>query len=671
MTNTHPSRRAILQAGGALGLAAALAPALSGTAHAAPGGTPVTGTTITDLGPALVQFSLMSSVVVGDIAYIGSRNILPARVVAFHLPTRKVIGHTNLTTGYAIQAMVADPTGRYLYLGVLQKGGGPQPNLHRWDLTTLNQLAQPVGRIADRDVRDMAVAPDGVVFAVGGGSPTAPALWQYDPVTGQVTNLGVPDASATLARAVAATTSAVFFGAGSTLGGGGTTSRASLFAYDRAAGGFTNITPTEMLADPSMRELSVIGDRLVAGSAGGTEPAKIAIMDLADTSRYALARLSGKVTKNYAANGDSVYYAAAGGLEAISLSTTTVSQVPFSGPGLGEIWGLDVHDGRIVVVSGYGFVAEIDPATGTCVTTDLETAGAPADPQAVMGIAAGGGFAYVGGNGSIARHSLGPVRERTYLQMPGEAKDAEVINGVLYTGQYSSGGIWRYDPSTDHVPRQVAAFPGVQNRPLDTCWDPVDRRLLVAVQSDTEGGGALWSYDPATGASTHFANPIDSVQLVRAVATRNGTAFLGGDNAQKTGPRGTIVAFDVCRGRELWRIETAMEYGVGSLAVHDKHLYAMTLKGGFLVIDLRTRKIVHTADLRATCPQWSAMLLNRGRIYAASDTTLMRFDCKTFAMTVVAAQLNGGWYSGCHLNNDEHGLLYTMRGTNLVMVDDR
>ena len=100
---------------------------------------------MTDLGPALVQFSLMSSVLVGDIVYIGSRNILPARIIAFHLPTRKVIARTDLTTGYAIQAMAVDPTGRYLYAGVLQKSGGPQANLHRWDLADLPSRPSPSG----------------------------------------------------------------------------------------------------------------------------------------------------------------------------------------------------------------------------------------------------------------------------------------------------------------------------------------------------------------------------------------------------------------------------------------------------------------------------------------------------------------------------------------------
>jgi hypothetical protein len=670
MANAHLSRRSLLHAGGAIGAATALVSASSHTAHAATGTSATLQTTVTDLGPAVVRFSLMSAVRVGDILYIGSRNILPARVVAFHVPTRRVIGRTDLTTGHSVQALAADPTGRYLYIGVLQKTGGTQPNLHRWDLATRDRAALPIGRIADRDVRDVTVAPDGKVFAVGGGSSTAPALWQFDPSTAKVSNLGVPDTSLTLARAVAATSSTVFFGGGSNHGGGGSAGRASLFAYHRAAGGFTNITPSEMLDDPTMSDLRVIGDRLVAGSSEGLESSKIAIMHLPDTSKYALATLSGRLNRLYAAKGDTVYYAAESSLEAISLSTAAVSPVAFDGPSLGEVWGVDVLGSKILAVSAYGFVAEIDPVTGTCVTTDLVQAGAPAGAQAVMGVAAGGGFAYVGGNGTIARHALGQQRQVTYLQAPGETKDAEVIGGVLFTGQYNSQGIWRYAPLAGKAPYQVASFPTQQNRPLDTCWDAKNRLLLVAVQSDTEGGGALWTYRPATGESAHYANPIDDVQLVRAVAAGDGVAYLGGDNAQTTGPRGTVVAIDPITGLELWRMETGAEYGVGSLAIKGRYLYVMARRGGFSVINVTQRAVVYRADHRAVCPQWSAMLNNRGRIYAVSDTTLMRFDPTTFAMTVVVPGLNGGWYSGCHLNKDELGLLYTMRGTNLVVIDD-
>ncbi len=292
MQISHPSRRSVLQAGGAAGLAAALGLTASGPATAAPA--KAGSTEITDLGPAVVQFSLMSSILVGDIVYIGSRNLDPVRIVAFHVPTGKVVGETVVATGYSIQTLAADPAGRYLYAGVLQKSGGPQPNLYRWDLATLSAPATPIGQIGDRDVRDLSVAPDGRLYAVGGGNPTAPALWEYNPATGQVINLGIPDAGATLARAVAATDATVFFGAGSTLNGGGSAGRACLYAYSRATQTFAQVTPAEMLADPSIRELAILGDKLLVGSAASTQQSRLPSWTWPTSSSYSVRRPSAR-----------------------------------------------------------------------------------------------------------------------------------------------------------------------------------------------------------------------------------------------------------------------------------------------------------------------------------------------------------------------------------------
>ncbi|MFF5786122.1 PQQ-binding-like beta-propeller repeat protein [Streptomyces sp. NPDC012693] len=663
-------RRRLLMAGGAVGLAAAAAPLLTATAQAT-AGAPSCTTRVTDLGPGIEQFALMSALQVGDTVYIGSRNLEPTRVIAFHLPTRRVVSQTVLGTGHSIQALAADATGRYLYAGILTKGDEGRPNLFRWDLTTPEKPAVCIGRTEDRDIRELAVAPDGTVYAVGGVPGKAPALWMYDPGTGKVTKLGIPDPKATLARAVAATDTTVFFGAGSTLAGGDGASKASLYAYDRAAGTFTNVTPPEMEADPSLRELLVVGDRLVVSTAGSVEPAKLAVMDLADLSSYTVTPTTGKVVKNLTAHGDTIYFATEAGLGAYATATGAITPVPFDGD-LGEIWGLDHADGTLTVVSGYGFVGEIDTATGRSVVTDLGAAGAPVVPQTTMGIAADHRYVYVGGNNGIARHDLrtGTV---VNLRAPGEAKDAEVLDGVLYTGQYSSQGMWTYDPTTDEQPRQLAAFPSEQNRPLDVCYDAVNRLLLVGAQSDTEGGGSLWTCAPGTGRKAAYIDPVDPNQLVRAVATRDGVAYLGGDNPTTQGPRGTIVAFDPVAGRELWRIDlpATLTTGTAALAVRGRHLYGLTRKGGFFVVDLTVRRVIHTADHRALCPGFAAMVTTRGVVYAVSDTTLFRFDPKTFAVTTVVPEINGAWYSGPHVNADNRGRLYTMRGRNLVRIEDR
>ncbi|MFD3814297.1 hypothetical protein ACFWRZ_04425 [Streptomyces rubiginosohelvolus] len=665
MNHQQPGRRTVLRAGGLAGLAAAagLAP---NPAAAAPAPRPPR---IVDLGPAVSQFSLMSAVLTGDTVHIGSRNIEPVQIISVHLPTRKVVARTELTNGHSIQALAADDSGRYLYAGILQKASGDRPNLFRWDLRTPDEPAEPLGSIGDRDVRALTVAPDGVVYAVGGGSSGAPALWEYDPTTGGVSNVGTPDPKATLARAVAATRTHAFFGAGTTFNGGGDTSRAALYAYDRSAGTFTSIAPPEMLRDPSIRDLAVLGDRLAVSTAGSTEDAKVALMDLKDLSSYRIATSIGKVAKSFTMIGDTVHYANESGLLAYLPSTNTVTPVAYDGPRLGEIWGVDSRAGKAVVTSAFGFVAEIDPARRTAAVIDLGSAGAPMAPQTVMGIAAGGGHVYVGGNATIARHT--PGRDTVVkLRAPGEAKDAVVVDGVLYTGQYNSEGIWRHDPRTGRT-GQVAAFPSEQNRPLDVTFDEDTGLVLVGVQSDTEGGGALWTYHPRTGRHRSYANPVDDLSCVRGIASRDGVAFLGGDNTAPTGPRSTVVAFDPVAGRELWRIDPRQTAGTAALAVRGRHLYGLSRKGGLFVIDIPRRELIHRADVTAVSNGFAAMVTNRGVVYGVSDTTVFRFHPRTFAVTVVVPDIDGGWYSGAHITNDEHGRLYTMRGRNLVRITDR
>ncbi|MDQ0102449.1 hypothetical protein J2T10_002102 [Paenarthrobacter nicotinovorans] len=669
MEKSNISRRSVLQVGGAASLAAAigLAAGQPASASALLGSKPK-ATEVLDLGPGVVQFSLMSGLLVGETLYIGSRNLDPVRIVAFHVPSGKVSGVTELENGYAIQTLAADASGRYLYAGVLQNAAGPKPNLFRWDLSTPGVRATPIGRIGDRDVRDLSVAPNGRLYAVGGGSGTAPALWEYDPATGAVTNLGVPDAGATLARAVAATDSTIFFGAGSTLNGGGSASRACLYAYNHAAKTFANVTPAEMVADPSIRDLAIVGDKVMVSSAASTSTSKIAAVSVTNPSSYALAASEGKTAKNFAAIGDKVYFANEAGLLVYSLSANSVSAVSYQGPFLGEIWGVDALNSKVLVTSAFGFVAEIDPASGLYKTTDLGEAGAPSDAQEAMGLAAGGGVVYVGGNGVISRRSL-KTGQVTNMTVPGEAKDAVVVDRVLYTGQYSSQGIWSYDPRSGQPISQVAKFSAEQNRPLDVHWDEVNKLVLVCAQADTEGGGSLWTYNPATGKSGFFLNPVDKVQLVRAVTARDGVAYLGGGRPGTEGP-GTVVALNPVTGKELWRLDPGLGAGVSALAVQGRYLYGIVRTGRVFVIDLPKRKLIHQADISPVCAGFAALVTNRGAVYGVSDTDVFRFDPKTFEVATVVAGIDGGWYSGSHITNDEDGYLYTMRGRNVVRIDD-
>ena len=133
---------------------------------------------IRDLGPGVVAFPLMSSLVVGNTLYIGSRNLDPARVIGFDLTTRTVISRTDIGSGYAIQALAASPDGTALYIGTLRRDDDTGASVHRWNLTTPSVPATPLARTGDRDVRALTVAPDGMIYVAGGGEPpNPPSLW--------------------------------------------------------------------------------------------------------------------------------------------------------------------------------------------------------------------------------------------------------------------------------------------------------------------------------------------------------------------------------------------------------------------------------------------------------------------------------------------------------------
>lgn len=650
--------------------AAAVAAAIPNAAHAATGAAfgVRPSTTVTDLGPGIVAYSLMSGIRLGDTMYIGSRNLAPTRVAAYHLPTRSVTASTTLGPGKFVQGMAVDRTGRYLYAGIVYDGDKDQPNLFRWDLSTPEVSAVPVARIPDLDVRRVTVAPDGIVYAVG--MEADPGIWEVDPETGSITNIGIPDPNATQSRAVAATATTVYFGAGSNLSGGDGASRASLFAVDRVTRTMTSVLPPEMAEDSAIRDVEIIGDRLYVGTEGSADNGKFGYVELADPSSYRVFASSGKSVKLFREQNGTICFSA-GVACGFSVAEERVFELRTDGVEVGEIWGIDWFGDKVVVVSGSGYVAEIDPASGGVVKTDLAEAGAPADPQLGMSVSVGGGYAYVGGNGSLARHTLSDG-SAVNLEFPGEAKDGVVVGTTLFTGQYSSQGIWRYDPTTGEQPHQAIALPQEQNRPQDVFWDDVNGVVLAGVQCDTKGGGSLAVYSPSGDHVDLYVNPLDEYQMVRAVTSGDGIAYLGGENIYKTGPGGVIAAWDVVAGREIWRIDPGQSQGVSNLVVRGRHLYCICRRGELIVIDLPTRRIIHRSDLTSTrVPGHATLVVSRGRVYGVSATSLFVFDPKTFEVTDVIVDLDAQWYGMPRLATDEVGDLYTLRGRNLIRVVDK
>ncbi|GAA1823784.1 hypothetical protein [Agromyces salentinus] len=659
-TRSTISRRTLLQAGGAGALAVMATAAFAEPASAARG----PAVTVTDLGPGVVQFGSKSAYQFGDTLYIGSRNLEPMYVIAYHVPSATVTGYTTIPEGRSTQAICADPTGRYLYIGTENEVN--TATLFRWDLQQGDVEAEALGRAGDVRVWALDVAPDGVVFF--GGREPGGNLWSYDPAVGEVVALGIAEPTATGARAIVATESTVYFGAGNTLGGG-TSSKAVLSAYDRASGTFTSILPPELADDDTVRELRLADGRLVVTTANASG-SSIAVLDVADPTSYRVATHDGITTKATLVHGDDIYFLAkAGDLRVCSIETMQIRPVAIDGLDLGEVWGLGWIDDRLHAVSAYGFVAHLDVAAGSFETTGLIDAGAPPEAQLAMSVTAGGGSAYVAANGVLGRHVLDTGAVHNIIA-PGETKDAAWSANRLWMAQYSGLGLWSYDPVGD-VRRQAAALPPSYNRPQSVTWDAVNGLVVVVALSDSAGGSCLGIHDPSTGTTDVVELPLGPGQSVSSVLAHEGVVYLGGGTGGASSPAGEIVAFDPVARTIAWRIDPGDTKQVTGLAVARQYLYVALHGGGFRVIDRAKGRLVHSERVPFATKAW-ALTTSRNRLFAVTAQELRHVDTTTYRSRVVVPGLDGAWYGGgIDISTDEAGRMYTMKDRNLVQIDVR
>ncbi|MGW7680848.1 outer membrane protein assembly factor BamB family protein [Kribbella sp. NPDC054772] len=657
MTSSLPiGRRRVLQLGAVAGVS--LAATSKTAALAAPADAPQVE--VTDLGPGVTNFSLAAGIPVGDRVYVASRNIDPMRIVGYDLTTDKV---TSVTAGPGIstQLLAADPEGRYLYAAVDERGMG-QPGFLRVDLSKPDAPKEDLASIPGLSPYAIAMAPDGVLYF--GGLEKNPALRRYDPATGELTTIVGPDPNVPMIRSLFATEDRLYVGTGASLGVTPTSTQAGLFVMDRATNQYASILPQEFVGAVEVRDVAIDGDSLYACSTTAAGAA-VAVMDVANPGEYRLLQSDRPFLRLPRVLGNKVYFNG-GALIELSLDAGLFREITVPDADFGEIWGLWIRDGKVMVVSAFGLVFEVDPADGATKIHDLIAGGAPTGPQLAMSVHADLNGVYVGGTNSVMYHDL-RSETQTRILAQSEAKDILIRDRTAYFAQYNAIGVLAYDPRTDgEWPRRVAPFPPAQNRPHQIVWDDRHKVALIGLQSDTEGGGSLLTFDPATSRTTEAINPIDSTQMVRAVAVHDGIAYLGGQNVGNTG--GTVVAWDPVRRKELWRLTPqAKPTGVTGLAVLGGRLYVMCHRGDFFVLDLATRRILHSSNHRAAVPSYGTLLVSRGRVYATSSSTFFRFDPKTFARTDLVT-LDAEWYGIPRSAVDTRGTFYAIRGRNLVRV---
>jgi len=635
--------------------------------------------TLTDLGPANTSmFPLMSALQLGTLLHIGSRNLTPSMAITYDVAARRVVARHDFGPGKFVQALAARPgdtgDGATIYAGLVGCDDH-EPNIHAFPSTPAGPTdgdsvdttpGRPVATIPGVGVRVLACAPDGTLYAAG--KEDAPAVWQVtDGTEVRPRRLAVPDPTTTQCRGLAADEEYVYFGCGSNLAGGHGAGLTRVFRVHRDTGATEDLTPDELRADPAVRQLHRVGRRLLVGTQGLGRRSHLAVIDL-DTGRtLRVWELPGKSVGCFAAGPDGTVLLAAATLHRVDPERLELSDGPTTSAG--ERWGLGHHGDEVLTVSAMGQVVHSSDRGDERVR--LVEVGAPALPQLGMSLQVTDGRLYVGGNGGVVVHELatapwGPDMRDKRLEVPGEAKTITCVDDVAHLAVYSSQGLWTHDPGTGALGRAVEV-PAEFNRPQDSCWDDEGRRLLVGYQNDTQGGGALVVWTPGSGDLLVHTNPFDEYQMVRAVTSRDGDAWLGGWNRYEQGPRGTVARVDPGTAAIRWRQDGAGA-GISCLGLHGPYLWAITMTGEALAFDARSGEPCGRQDLSHQLEGMTRIVETPAGVVVGSADTVLRLSSPDRGPELIVTGLDGQWYSGPKIAQDSAGRLYTLRGRHVVRI---
>lgn len=610
------------------------------------------------LGPGIVSFPVLGSVVIGETLYVGSRNLTPTRVAGFHLPTGRVTTEFTLGNGVYVQSLAADGDDAF-YAGVSSAKG--ETNLYRCDIRT-GEVTE-VAVVPGQSVAALAVASDETVYTSGRpeGRTRGPAVFAFDPKTGNLANFGVPKADVGQSLAVAVTDTTVYFGCGASSAGGG---RAGLFAIDRASGEIADILPPRMARDRGINKIEILGDLLVVGGS------QVGVMDLV-SGVWQFTKVGGR-QHQFTRFGDKLIVSSSGGLHQIDLKTWSVSPLGDPGAGFGDTMELETAGDLLFGSMSGGRIWEFAPASGETRLHDLIDAGTSGGPEAGQSVGTLQKWVYVGGNNSIAVHDPSGGAT-TKLAIPGEVKDMIAVGDTMYMATYAPAALWAHRPADGAPPRRLTLLPPSQNRPHVVRWDEVNQRLMIGTRSDG-GGGSLCVFDPATETLTAHINPLGSSQWVWNAAPGHGLVYIAG--AIPGGGEGDIAAWDPVAGREVWRMKNPLGEGggVSGLAVVGQRLFGVAIGGPRLfVIDIGTEEpeLIHVGDLGpfATAPvPLPRLLADRGRLYGVSSHAVFSVDPETFAPKLLVDDLKAEWFSGPRLAAGDDHSLYTLSGRDLVRI---
>ena len=616
------------------------------------------GAVTQDLGSGSVAFPVTASGLIEDTHYVVSRHMSlnPGVVAGFNtedgtsmFQEEIVLDGENSEGGWGA-AVFEDQ----LYIGMSFEGER-RSAIMRLDHET-GELTEAGSTFPARLIWDMDAAPDGIIYASTSRQNNA-GLWEYDPETDETQLIDhLQGEERQDARSVAAVDDSVYIGLGN--------AAPDLIAYDRDSGESDSILPEEMEEASYVYALEATEDVIAAGT---RSPAALAVIDPEDPEDYEVLPVSTGTVQAIEIVDETVYFVSGTHLWSYDADEEELHQLAelklpggqtrglfhqegtLHGSGnLGHLWSYDLDDDEAQVV---------DPAEGD--NGEIRS-GEPAQSLAVTEDAV-----YTGGHFTLG------IRDRQSGELgqdyvPGEAKDAVVVDGSLYLAMYSSGDLVRYEPETQEY-QTVARSPSGHNRPRALDYDAEEQLLVMSVQADSAGGGSVTVYDPATGESVSH-EPFDD-RASSAVATEDGVAYVAGSTGMQDGDAGAqITALESGTGEVIWEVEPLEDSAeITGLVLQEELLYGITSGGTLFVLDTESQEVLDTQSGFGP----GDLLEHQGDIYGATEEQLFAVElaeeAESLQTQVVLDDLEAEWFTWPSLESDGCSL-YVLEGSQVVQV---
>jgi hypothetical protein len=633
----------------ALGLsfagAAAATAAPAPTAGSRPASAPPSGA-FADLGTPLSSLTIMQGVFAADAAGNQAVYAVPAGENA----QLNIVDPVTNTLEEAIPlpgasgswAITAASDGR-IYVGSYSNG-----ELYQYDPATdqVADLGQPVP--GEQYIYGLTPGLDGKVY--GGTYPHAHAF-AYDPTTGKSTDYGSLSDTEKYAR------SAAFDSDDNALYVGLATPTAKIIRVDAATGARQDVTP------PAMDGKQVSDMAYADGKVFANVDNNLWVIDAATNTAVSLTNsATGQVTDSYPVSsrlispprGGAVYFT---GLDRVlarfDLVTDTITPLESDGApvtvnGAGIAYGWITVDGKELLYCKYGNYSgamfSYDPQTGvkTDFTAPFRYVPSPlenviVDPQSQQVYV----NAFLNGSTMIYDPATGVSTATARL---GQVEGWVWLDGKLYAGSYPDGRIDVLDPTAPESPTTLFSLNADygQNRP-DTLLATPDRLYIATTPGYGLYGGALTVYDFATKT---FAVHRDVVpdQTVASLVLDGDTLFGGSsiDGGQGTDPiasEAKLFTWDTATGSktgEYTPVPGARSINELTLGP-DGNIWGMA-DGTLFVFDPKTDTVVDTVSVFSggTSPLDGALVWHpNGHLYGVDGGRLFVVDPLSMTATVL------------------------------------